>query len=332
VKQNKTKTLYIAMGALIFSIILSGCSSNSAEESSMSALNDEAKTCSIVKDQVVNFVSTLDSTEKYTSWDSFKLLTGKDQREKMREAILSVAPFLSESKYANLPYLNAGQGSSSELYSDAEQQLDLLEFFFDKSEGKLLTPEDRQEYLYGDWMEQDNYIGPVVASIFGSYFGDPMIGDPTSDPGICGAEFNWEYWNYEVLGSYGNALDVLEWVKDCNEKTNGDCSKEEYVSTGETTIDTSCGSAKLKITVNDNDPGLSCGTLSFEIFQADNATGDCLALGYWNDRNGVEQVGAFFHCGLEEGLSYTATVRVGRDYTYTNNYGATKSVVSFSLE
>jgi len=88
VKQNKTKTLYIAMGALIFSIILSGCSSNSAEESSMRALNDEAKTCSIVKDQVVNFVSTLDSTEKYTSWDSFKLLTGKDQREKMREAIL----------------------------------------------------------------------------------------------------------------------------------------------------------------------------------------------------------------------------------------------------
>ena len=69
----------------------------------MRALNDEAKTCSIVKDQVVNFVSTLDSTEKYTSWDSFKLLTGKDQREKMREAILSVAPFLSESKYANLP-------------------------------------------------------------------------------------------------------------------------------------------------------------------------------------------------------------------------------------
>jgi hypothetical protein len=159
-----------------------------------------------------------------------------------------------------------------------------------------------------------------------------MIGDPTSDPGICGPDFNWDYWNEKVLWSFSDALDVLEWVKDCDDKKYGACSKKEYVSSGKTTIDTSCGSSNLSITVNDNEPGVSCGKLSFSIFQADKNTGDCLALGYWNDRNGSQQVGAFFSCGLEEGLRYSTTVRVGNDYTYTTNAGTQKTVISFSLE
>lgn len=316
----------------VLSLVISGCSAGSSGESGVRALKDEAGTCAIVKGQVATFASTIDSIEDYYKWESFKLLTGKDQRTKMKEKILSVAPFLSDQKFENLPYLKTGDGAQTDIYSDSEQELDLLEFFFKKTEGELLSPEDRDAYLNGDWLEEDNYIGPVVASIFGSFFGSPMIGDPTSDPGVCGANYNWDFWNEKVLWAYGDALEVLEWVKDCEEKTYGDCSSKEYVSSGDTTIDTSCSGQKLNITVNDNEPGFSCGKLSFSIFQADNNTGDCLALGYWNDRNGVEQVGAFFECGLEEGMRYTATVRVGNNYTYTNNFGSKKTVLSFSID
>ena len=324
--------LRLVLYAIISSIIVSGCSGDSRNDSEVRALKDQAGTCTIVKTQVAAFVSALGANEKYLKWESFKLLTGKDQRDKMKDNILSVAPFLKESKYDKLPYLNKQVGSSADFYTDSLQQLDLLDFFFSKTEGELLSAQDREKYLNGDWTEADNYIGPVVASIFGSYFGSPMIGDPSSDPGICGDDLNWEYWNEKVLWAFGDALEVLEWVRDCDEKTYGSCSSKQYISKGSTTIDTSCSSRNLKITVNDNEPGVSCGKLSFSIFQADKNTGDCLALGYWNDRNGNEQVGAFFNCGLEEGMSYSATVRVGNDYTYTNNFGAEKTVISFSID
>jgi hypothetical protein len=316
----------------VFSLVLSGCSAGSSGESGVRALKDETGTCATVKGQVATFSSTIGSIKEFYKWESFKLLTGKDQRAEMKAKILSVIPFLSEPKYGNLPYLSVGQGSENDLYGDSEKELDLLEFFFKKTEGELLSPEDRDAFLNGDWLEADNYIGPVVASIFGSYFGSPMIGNPTSDPGVCGANYNWEFWNEKILWEYGDALEVLEWVKDCEEETYGACSAKEYVSSGDSTIDTSCASFNLKITVNDNEPGFSCGKLSFSIFQSDKNTGDCLALGYWNDRNGNEQVGAFFECGLEEGMRYTATVRVGNDYTYTNNFGSKMTVLSFSID
>lgn len=317
---------------IVFTLLISGCSGSSSDDSGARALKDEAGTCATVKGQVATFASTIGSIEEFYKWESFKLLTGKDQRAKMKEKILTAIPFLSEPKYANIPYLSDGQSTQTEFYGDAEKELDLLEFFFKKTEGELLSPEDRDAYLNGDWLEEDNYIGPVVAGIFGSFFGSPSIGNPTSDPGVCGADYDWDYWNEKVLWAYNDALEVLKWVKDCEEETYGACSSKEYVSSGDTTIDTSCASLKLNITVNDNEPGFSCGKLSFSIFQADNNTGDCLALGYWNDRNGNEQVGAFFECGLEEGMRYTATVRVGNDYTYTNNFGSKKTVLSFSID
>ena len=85
---------------------------------------------------------------------------------------------------------------------------------------------------------------------------------------------------------------------------------------------------KLKTTINSAAYG-DCGELSFEIFQADANTGDCMALGWWTDKNGNQQVGAFMFCGLEEGSSYTEPVSVGTDTTYTNNYGVDKTVISF---
>lgn len=316
----------------IFLILISGCSGGAGDDSGVRALKDETGTCATVRGQVATFASTLGSLEEYYKWESFKLLTGTEQRADMKEKILSVAPFLAEPKFANLPYISGAQGSKNEFYGDSDKELDLLEFFFKKTEGALLSPEDRDAYLNGDWLEEDNYIGPIVASIFGSFFGSPTIGNPTSDPGVCGTDYDWDFWNEKILWAYDDALEVLEWVKDCEEETYGACSSKKYVSSGDTTVDTSCASLKLSITVNDNEPGISCGKLSFSIFQADKNTGDCLALGYWNDRNGSEQVGAFFECGLEEGMRYTATVRVGNDYTYTNNFGSKKTVLSFSID
>ena len=91
---------------------------------------------------------------------------------------------------------------------------------------------------------------------------------------------------------------------------------------------TSC-TGSLKITVNSATYG-DCGKLRFEVFQADKNTGDCLALGWWNDKNGVQQVGAFRFCGLEEGYSYNTEVTVGTEYTYTNNFGVEKTVLGFN--
>jgi hypothetical protein len=312
-------------------LFLTGCSSNSESTSAVSGLKDKAGTCATVKNQVANFVSTIEQNGKYSEWEQFKLLTGKDQRADMVKNIYTVAPFLKDAKFSELPYLPTAVGAERELYSDAEQELDLLEFFFKKTEGEILSTKARDDYLHGDWLEQGEYVGPVVANIFGSYFGEPMIGDPSADPGVCGSGFDWNYWNEKVLWSYGDALNTLEWMKDCEEKTYGDCSNKKYVDNGSTTVNTSCADVKLKITVNDNEPGVSCGKLSFSIFQADKNTGDCLALGYWNDRNGSQQVGAFFSCGLEEGSSYTAAVKVGNPYTYTNSYNVEKTVISFSL-
>lgn len=85
----------------------------------------------------------------------------------------------------------------------------------------------------------------------------------------------------------------------------------------------------LQITVNGAEYG-ECGKLTFEVFQADMNTGACMALGWWRDKNGVEQVGAFYFCNLEEGLTYSTNVKVGSETTYTNSFGVEKTVISFT--
>jgi hypothetical protein len=72
-----------------------------------------------------------------------------------------------------------------------------------------------------------------------------------------------------------------------------------------------------------------CGELTFKIFQADLNTGECRALGYWNDDIGQEQIGIFNICGLRQGLTYTNSLEVGPPITYESAFGM-RTVLSFS--
>lgn len=125
-------------------------------------------------------------------------------------------------------------------------------------------------------------------------------------------------WGCEKFGaghvSYGKG-----WAK-C---AGSDFDSSKYAST-------SC-TGKLQVTINSAIYG-QCGKLRFEIFQADQNTGDCLALGWWTDKNGVQQVGAFRFCGLEDGSTYDTNVSVGTEFSYTNNFGVDKTVIGFNSQ
>lgn len=83
-------------------------------------------------------------------------------------------------------------------------------------------------------------------------------------------------------------------------------------------------------------PG-GCGKLRVKVFQADLATGECMFLGKWNDKNGKQKTGLFEFCSafragsIVEGDTYKLKVRVQGQTSYVTRLGYEKDVLSFSV-
>jgi hypothetical protein len=129
-----------------------------------------------------------------------------------------------------------------------------------------------------------------------------------------------------LLETVAEQLIVIRGCKMSGSYVGSACVKDDLKSSPSKDIDT-CDQ-KLSITENTANYG-DCGKLTFTVFQADLNTGDYRALAWWTDKNGNRQLGMFMIGGLEEGSTYTMSVSVGRETTYTNELGAEKTVVTF---
>lgn len=198
----------------------------------------------------------------------------------------------------------------------------------------VLTDQLRQRFLENQELTLDELLTPKPSEVIGNDYDntgcapyDAWLEENSGSSltvGTRGAYTNLE----SLLRKIVEQTDVIKQCKETGKYLGDKCAQKDYVSTNES-VDSCKG--KLLITANSAEYG-DCGTLTFTIFQADLNTGDYRALGWWTDKNGNEQVGMFMIAGLQEGSTYTAKVSVGRETTYTNDFGAEKTVVTFLEE
>jgi len=309
--------------AAICSLALSGCSLLPSN----APIEDLEGTCQILRESMAP-LDDIELLEKklYYDGDSVAMLLGDETRASNKAFIYSTFPFMQDYSIEGLSAGDYDSGPNDFRVMVAEQFLALTPNPLALPEDELSAMEVSAETAYVDVVE------PKVLRIMGDDLGE--IGCSSLDSASEAEYGTWVYQMYEdVLTAAEESKTHLLGILLCERDGEIDgvaCDKVDFDG-GSTSISEYCESQQLSITSNDNEPGVSCGTLSFEIFQADQNTGDCMALGYWTDRNGVEQVGAFFGCGFEEGLSYEEVLVVGNPYTYTNTFGTENTVVSFSL-
>jgi hypothetical protein len=266
------------------------------------------------------------------------LNSGGSSRGGASESISKEFPWVMDSvdKYfSGMPESDFLEHSSDLWVSIMEQQI-YEDFFIHISSGTDLRF-DSDEFIE---LAEREYSGYVEGITFYDYLGELS---PTSRFSDCESALSIESETnlaerFEEVGingetgarvkqAYGVAIELWGCEKYGAGIVFGDieeCADSDYV---EDSPGLCIG--KLETTPSSAEPG-ECGNLDFEVFQADTNTGDCMALGWWVDANGVQQVGAFRFCGLSAGYAYSETVSVGRDFTYVNNFGVEKTVLTFT--
>jgi hypothetical protein len=96
-------------------------------------------------------------------------------------------------------------------------------------------------------------------------------------------------------------------------------------------------SCKSKLVISELNYSVgACGTLMFEIFQADLNTGSCTFLGYWKDSSGNRKIGIVNFCSVYksgsfiEGQTYEIKVKIDGSTSYPTKLGYENNVLSFS--
>ena len=266
------------------------------------------------------------SRKLYYDGDSVAMLLGNETRQDNKRFIYETFPFMQSYTIESIQSGKYEKGINT-------VQIQAALHFFEKTSNPIVLSKDEIQKIESSIDDPyEEIVEPKVLRILGEPYSGEGCNGIDQEKDIDYSDRVGELFS-DGLAAADDSIDHLLGILLCERDGKigtAKCDTADFDSSKYSSSEF-CKSQKLKITSNDNEPGVSCGTLRFSIFQADQNTGDCLALGYWNDRNGVQQVGAFFSCGLEEGMSYNAAVTVGNPYTYTNSYGAQKTVVSFSL-
>jgi hypothetical protein len=257
------------------------------------------------------------------------LVSGKSSRNQFKELILKRFPFLSDIQPNNKDARTFELNLTKISYDSWTQAVAGTGF------NSELSSSDTSRVAQDDDGAFTQIINPLVERAIG-----PEIPDKKNPATGCGKvapeisdkiHTNWSQvqdmtWNF--------AGDILA-IKTCEQFGNFEgkkCANSDYVMPKEDFSDKArCSKKNLSITETSGEPGVSCGMLSFSIFQADLNTGACQALGNWTDANGVSRVAIFAGCGFVENNSYRLPVVLGNNVTYTTRLGSQNTVVSFSL-
>lgn len=318
----------ILVGFTALSMLLTSCSLLGK-----GSIPELQEICDGMRTRVVQITSNYPDKDTYYEAHALAILSGDSDREILRKKILRLMPYLVDYDLAD--YEN---GVLEEGLNDWRIKEAVL-LMSETPTPLVLSDEEKLQISTAGASAFEEVVKPKVEFYLGpSYRAEGETDadgcdelDFAAEPSIDydnQVEFQWGYYHSQ-LNDY---VDNYFWVLACqqNGKVDGEkCAGSKYVSSP--TNPNSLCNERLKTTSNGAEPGITCGKLRFTVFQADNNTGACMALAWWNDKNGVEQVGAFYSCGLEEGLSYDEKVTVGNPTTYTNNFGVEKTVTTFSL-
>lgn len=257
------------------------------------------------------------------------LVSGQSSRNQFQDLILKRFPFLNDIQPKSKDARTTDVNLTKVTYDSWTQAVAGTGF------NSKLSSADLSRVLQDDSGVYPKVITPLVERATG-----PEIPDKKNPASGCGKvapdisdkiHTNWSQvqdmtWNF--------AQDILA-IRTCEQFGNFEgkkCANSDYVMPKEDFSDKArCSKKNLSITETSGEPGVSCGMLSFSIFQADLNTGACQALGNWTDANGVSRVAIFAGCGFVENNSYRLPVILGNNVTYTTRLGSQNTVVSFSL-
>lgn len=323
----------IALGSLVISMLLSSCSLFGK-----GSIPELQAICDGMRSRVVEIASNYPDEDSYGQADWMASLSGESDRESLRQKILRLMPYLADYDLADYDFDAYESGKLKQGSNDWRIKEAVL--LMSKTPAPLVfNDEEKQKISIAGADAYEKVVMPKVEFYLGPSYrveGETEADgceelDDAAEPSIDydnQVEYQWNYYRIQM----NDYVDNYFWILSCKQtgKVEGEkCSGTKYVSTP--TNSSSFCNERLKTTTNGAEPGVTCGKLRFRVFQADKNTGDCMALAWWNDKNGVQQVGAFYSCGLEEGLTYDEKVTVGNPTTYTNNFGAEKTVITFSL-
>ena len=111
--------------------------------------------------------------------------------------------------------------------------------------------------------------------------------------------------------------------------------REEINATYEQWLQNAECAGSLSISELKYSPG-QCGSMKFDVFQADADTGQCLFLGDWVDENGSTKTGIVNFCDVygqssfDEGKTYNLKVRVDGLTSYNTKLGYHNNVLAFT--
>lgn len=327
-KESNPTAVRTSVGLALTGIFLSACSLLGSR-----SIPEIQAICDGMRGRVIEISSQYPDEDSYSEAGHMATLSGKSDREALRKKILGYMPYLSE--YTLADYESGAYESGRNDWRIKEALL-----LMSKTPAPLSLTEDEWQQIEG---AKNDGFETVVQPKIEFYLGPAYRPDGATQADGCEeiddaaevsvdydnqVEFQWDYYHHQMDRYARNYF----WILSCQQtgELEGEkCAGQKYVSKP-TNLAEFCNS-RLKITTNSAEPGVTCGKLRFEVFQSDYNTGACMALGWWNDKNGVQQVGAFYACGLEEGLVYDQSVTVGNPTTYTNSFGAEKTVITFSL-
>lgn len=276
----------------------------------------------------MNKFPTTGNIDQFADAGYVSLVSGKENREKFKVAALSKFPFLSS-------VINKGEWPTSQPSQYTGISLQAWEMALVGTGFSLDMSETDRRYI----LDEKPEAYPKFAKFVNKVANEKACGRFENENIRASKKQNWDLkikvqWSQaeNMIQDIGSMFEAILACDSIGKFEGNKCSQVNYVSKNDDYSESKvCNSQKLSITEYSGEPGVSCGILSFTIFQADLDTGACQALGNWTDANGNSRIAIFAGCGFVENSSYKLAVRLGNNVTYTTRLGTDKTVVSFSL-
>lgn len=257
---------------------------------------------------------------EYTDPSSFAWIKGQDVRDEFLSNVKELHPWLMD-----IPLDNPYQSDfiRAKLWEIATEGTAVQYTMTSAEQKRYISEEDYSVDEFIDKPHMDVLAAEEIEN--GCYAVDQQRIAEAGDTNLVetyGAFLKVE----DLLEDTAEQLEVVRTCAVSGQYLGSSCVKDSLVSSN--TAKTNACEKKLQITENTAQYG-DCGTLTFKVFQADLNTGDYRALAWWTDANGNEKLGMFMIGGLTEGATYTMSVSVGRETTYTTELGSENTVTTF---